>query len=83
MRVSGPSGSCFAQVEDSGPGTVDPEYVLGTAYPIATVGISLSPALYRCVGLTSERGEGAVGWQFVDAPEPGPWTRVITTRQVS
>ena len=83
VKVSGPDGACFAQVEDTGPGPVDPDYVLGTAAPASPHGISLSPALYRCVGLTSAQEQGTVDWQFVDAPTTGPWTRVITTRQVS
>ena len=83
VKVTGPGGACFAQVEDTGPGPVDPDYVLGTAAPASAHGISLSPALYRCVGLSPAQEEGTVGWQFVDAPASGPWTRIITTRQVS
>ncbi|HEY6797544.1 MAG TPA: acyltransferase family protein [Kineosporiaceae bacterium] len=83
VAVSGPSGTCYGQLEDSGPGPLDPGYVLGTVLPAASYGINLSPALYRCVGLRAEAGSGTVAWRFVDAPRPGPWARIITTRQVS
>jgi peptidoglycan/LPS O-acetylase OafA/YrhL len=83
VQVSGPTGTCYAQVEDSGPGLQDPDYVLGTGRPTGTSGINLSPALGRCIGLGADAGGGTVGWRFVDVPRPGPWARVITSRQVS
>jgi peptidoglycan/LPS O-acetylase OafA/YrhL len=83
VGVRGPRGTCYAQVEDVGPGVLDPDYVLGTARPRSVYGINLSPAVYRCVGLQPDAGSGTVAWRFVDAPEPGPWARLITTRQVS
>jgi len=83
VSVTGPGGTCYAQVEDSGPGTLDPDYVLGTAPPAAEYGINLSPAVYRCAGLDAATGSGVVSWRFVDAPVAGPWARTITSRQVS
>jgi hypothetical protein len=83
VGVTGPAGTCYAQIEDSGPGAVDPDYVLGTGRPSNPHGINLSPAVTRCVGLAAEAGSGDVDWRFVDAPPPGPWGRVITSRQVS
>jgi peptidoglycan/LPS O-acetylase OafA/YrhL len=83
VGVTGPGGTCYAQVEDSGPGATDPGYVLGTDRPAGILGINLSPAVVRCIGLDVQAGSGSVGWQFVDAPPAGPWARIITTRQVS
>ena len=83
VSVGGPGGTCYAQVEDSGPGALDPRYVMGTARPRSQYGINLSPAVYRCVGLDVAAGSGTVNWRFVDAPQPGPWATVITTRQAS
>lgn len=83
VAVRGPQATCYAQVEDSGPGEPEPDYVLGTAPSRSPYGINLSPAVYRCAGLAPAAGSGIVAWRFVDAPEPGPWGRIVTTRQVS
>jgi hypothetical protein len=72
---------CYAQVEDTGPGVSDPAYVAGSAPPSRAPSITLSPAIVGCLGLTGDRPL-TVSWRFVDAPPDGPWTRVVTTRQV-
>jgi hypothetical protein len=81
VRVTGRTGSCYAQVEDTGPGLSDPGYVLRGARPAQTPAINLSPALGRCVGVTDAAGLTHVAWAFVDRPPTGPWTAVPTTRQ--
>ena len=84
VAVTGPAGTCYAQVEDTGPGPVDPDYVFGGVRPRARYGINLSPALWRCAGLDLESATDAVvDWRFAEAPRPGPWTQLVTTRQVS
>lgn len=83
VQVEGPDGSCYGQIEDAGPGEyADFGYVFGDAPPIEEIGIDLSPSLYACVGLGPEAGIGVVSWRFVDRPPPGPWTEVVTVRQV-
>jgi peptidoglycan/LPS O-acetylase OafA/YrhL len=72
---------CYAQVEDTGPGSSDPAYVAGSRTPSHTPAITLSPAVVGCLGLSGD-GPLTVSWRFVDAPPDGPWTRVVTTRQV-
>jgi len=72
---------CYAQVEDTGPGPSDPAYVAGTGAPSHAPAITLSPATVGCLGLPGD-GFLNVSWRFVDAPPDGPWTRVVTTRQV-
>jgi hypothetical protein len=81
VRVTGNTGSCYAQVEDTGPGPSDPGYVLGRAPAAHTPAINLSPALGRCVGVTDAAEATHVDWAFVDRPPTGPWTAVPTTRQ--
>jgi hypothetical protein len=81
VQVTGPTGSCYAQVEDTGPGPSDAAYVLGVARPAHTPAINLSPSLARCVGVTDASPAARVDWAFVDRPPAGPWTAVPTTRQ--
>ena len=83
VQVTGASGSCYAQVEDTGPGGSDPGYVLGAARPARVPALNLSPALARCVGVTEPAAVTRVDWTFVDRPPAGPWTAVVTSRQVS
>jgi hypothetical protein len=83
---------CYAQWEDSGPYRYDDAtYVFGSgaALPASRLahraGIDVSPAVRDCLafrGLNNDENE--VDWQFVEAAQvpPGPWTRVVTTRQV-
>jgi hypothetical protein len=83
VQVTGANGSCYAQVEDTGPGASDPGYVLRAAPPAHTPALNLSPALARCVGVTDPAAGTRVDWAFVDRPPAGPWTAVVTSRQVS
>lgn len=81
VAVTGPQGTCYAQVEDTGPGRHDADYVFGDARPDG-VGMTVSPAVARCVGLDPD-ATGLLDWQFVETPLAGPWADLITTRQVS
>jgi len=81
VQVTGSTGSCYAQVEDTGPGPSDAGYVLGAARPGHTPAINLSPAVARCIGVTDAATGIRVDWAFVDRPPTGPWTAVLTTRQ--
>ena len=81
VQVTGRTGSCYAQVEDTGPGPSDAGYVLRGARPAHTPAINLSPALARCVGVLDAAAASLVDWAFVDRPPAGPWTAVPTTRQ--
>jgi hypothetical protein len=83
VQVTGASGTCYAQVEDTGPGASDPGYVLRGDRPARTPALNLSPALARCLGITDPAAVTPVDWAFVDRPPSGPWTAVVTTRQVS
>lgn len=79
--------TCFAQLEDVGPNESDDfAYVFGkSTSPENTfgvhAGIDLSPALFTCLGMTTNE---EVSWRFVDANRvpPGPWKRITTTRDV-
>ncbi len=83
---------CYAQWEDSGPYLYDDAaYVFGVndrrprSRLAANAGIDVSPAVRDCLafrGLNND--ENTLAWQFVDATRvpPGPWQRVVTTRQV-
>jgi peptidoglycan/LPS O-acetylase OafA/YrhL len=81
VQVTGGTGSCYAQVEDTGPGPSDATYVLAGARPAHAPAINLSPALARCVGVTDAAPGARVDWAFVDRPPAGPWTAVPTGRQ--
>jgi hypothetical protein len=85
--------TCYAQWEDSGPYVYDDaRYVFGTgdARPrnrlAHRAGIDVSPAVRDCLGFRGlNNDENSLDWQFVDAASvpSGPWTRVVTSRQVS
>lgn len=97
VKLLGPNGNtCYGQVEDAGPshGSLyhDKAYVFGTndARPTQTrfnnAGMDVSPALNGCLGFASLDGQSdRVSWSFVDAAAvpAGPWTRIITTSQVT
>lgn len=90
--------TCFGQVEDAGPSSGsayhDAGYVFGSsdARPANRkfsgdssqgAGMDVSPALNGCLGFAELDGDNDhVSWRFVDAPAPGPWTQVVTSRQV-
>jgi hypothetical protein len=84
---------CFGQIEDAGPYVYnDAAYVFGSGDPrpkstrAANAGLDVSPALRDCLHFTTLNDQdNKVSWQFVDdASVPGgPWTRVVTTRQVN
>lgn len=97
VEIVGPNGAtCYGQVEDAGPSHDDlyhdAAYVFGKddARPaqrhFRNAGMDVSPALNGCLGFAELDGErDVVAWRFVDdadVPE-GPWTRVVTKRQVS
>jgi hypothetical protein len=47
--------------------------------------MDVSPALRDCLGFSGlNNADNCVSWRFVDAKDvpPGPWRRVVTTRQV-
>ncbi len=90
VKLIGPHGNaCFGQIEDAGPARYhDSAYVFGSARPSSTkfnnAGMDVSPALNGCLGFSELDGQSdKVSWQFVSSPAPGPWTKVVTTRQVS
>ncbi len=95
VAITGPNGhTCYGQVEDAGPshGSLyhDANYVFGNsnAQPVQgqfnNAGMDVSPALNGCLGFKELDGDSdKVSWRFVDSPPAGPWTKIITTRQVS
>ncbi len=95
VAITGPNGhTCYGQVEDAGPshGSLyhDAAYVFSSniAQPVQgqfnNAGMDVSPALNGCLGFKELDGDtDKVSWRFVDSPPAGPWTRTITTRQVS
>ena len=92
VAISYGGATCYAQIEDAGPGEYDDaEYVFGAddARPLNAryggAGMDVSPAVVGCLGFEELNGEQAgVSWRFVDDGDvpAGPWTRVITTSQV-
>jgi hypothetical protein len=95
VAITGPNHhTCYGQVEDAGPshGSLyhDAAYVFGTrnARPAQgqfnDAGLDVSPALNGCLGFRELDGDSdRVSWRFVAKPPPGPWTRIVTTSQVS
>ena len=81
---------CYAQWEDSGPYVYgDSRYVFGTTRPASpfanNAGMDVSPAVRDCLAFKGlNNADNRVDWQFVDpaAVPPGPWTQVVTSRQV-
>jgi hypothetical protein len=82
VAVSGPTGrACYAQVEDAGPWYYhDFAYVFSAAAPARRPSLDVSPSVFSCLGVSLDQGVTTTSWRFVDAPPPGPWTRVVTTR---
>lgn len=97
VKLIGPNGStCYGQIQDAGPSSGtnyhDKAYVFGKndERPAQTqwnnAGMDVSPALNGCLGFKDLDGSSdKVSWEFVDADQvpAGPWTRIITTRQVT
>jgi len=95
VKLVGPNGNtCYGQIEDAGPSSGsayhDTAYVFGAnnAKPahkdFNNAGLDVSPALNGCLGFKELDGENdQVSWQFVDAPPPGPWTKVVTSSGVT
>lgn len=95
VHIVGASGrDCYGQIEDAGPshGSLyhDTAYVFGAkdARPAQKqfnrAGMDVSPALNGCLGFRELDGDtDKVRWQFVDAPPPGPWRKVVTTSGVT
>jgi hypothetical protein len=83
---------CYAQWEDAGPYRYDDaRYVFGSGAvrPASRLarraGIDVSPAVRDCLAFAGlNNDENRLDWQFVEASQvpPGPWDRVVTTRQV-
>lgn len=81
--------TCYAQIEDAGPGQYhDVTYVFGAtdARPANTryggAGMDVSPAVVGYLGFTELNGiQPGVSWQFVDAIDvpTGPWKNIVTT----
>ncbi len=92
VRIRSGGRECYGQIQDAGPGQYqDTAYVFGAddARPANRrfngAGMDVSPALNGCLGFKQLNGqEDRVDWQFVDAGAvpPGPWTSIVTTRQV-
>jgi hypothetical protein len=84
---------CYAQWEDTGPYVYDDAaYVFGRNDPrprsrvAQNAGMDVSPAVRDCLAFHGfDNADNALAWQFVAAATvpPGPWRKVITTRQVS
>lgn len=74
---------CYGQWQDVGPFEEDDfAYVFGNAAPKNTYGVKagldVSPALYDCLGMTTN---ATTEWRFVDAADvpDGPWKETVTT----
>ncbi|QWT23389.1 hypothetical protein KPL76_11760 [Subtercola sp. PAMC28395] len=86
------SRTCYAQIEDAGPGQYDDSaYVFGSndARPLNSkfggAGMDVSPAVNGCLAFTELNGDtDTVSWRFVDdsSVPTGPWTTRITTSGV-
>jgi LGFP repeat len=91
--------TCYGQIEDAGPSSGslyhDSSYVFGSGDarpankkfsgdPSQGAGMDVSPALNGCLGFADLDGDSDhVSWRFVDAPPPGPWTKVVTAGNAS
>lgn len=85
--------TCYGQIQDAGPGQYnDAEYVFGAddRRPLNKkfngAGMDVSPALNGCLDFADINGQDdRIDWRFVDAADvpPGPWTQLMTTRQLS
>lgn len=78
---------CYGQWQDVGPFLTDDfDYVFGSNPPTNTfgeqAGLDISPALWDCLGLTTNE---VTEWRFVNTNQvpDGPWKKIITTRGIS
>lgn len=93
VQIRKDSRSCYAQIQDAGPGQYDDaEYVFGAddRRPLNLefngAGMDVSPAVNGCLEFADLNGENdRVDWRFVeDADVPdGPWRRLVTTSGVT
>jgi hypothetical protein len=91
-RVGGRTLTCYGQIEDSGPYVYDDAaYVFGAHDPrprsrvARNAGLDVSPAIRDCLRFPGLNDDSTrVSWRFVERRDvpAGPWTRVVTTRQV-
>ena len=92
VKLTKGSATCYAQIEDAGPGQYhDVNYVFGAgdARPASRqfngAGMDVSPAVNGCLGFAELDGQSdVVGWSFIDAAAvpAGPWAQVVTVSQV-
>jgi hypothetical protein len=90
--VGGKLRTCYGQVEDAGPYVYDDvHYVFSrtNARPASqeaeNAGMDVSPAIRDCLAFSGlNNADNKLSWRFVEARQvpPGPWRRVVTTRQV-
>jgi hypothetical protein len=90
--VHGKPRTCYGQVEDAGPYVYDDaRYVFSktNARPASreaeNAGMDVSPAIRDCLAFSGvNNADNKLSWRFVEASQvpPGPWRRVVTTRQV-
>ena len=90
--VGGRTRICYGQIEDAGPYVYDDaNYVFSDvdARPASglahNAGLDVSPAIRDCLAFSGLSNDGnTLSWRFVEAASvpPGPWRRVVTTRQV-
>jgi hypothetical protein len=90
--VGGRTRVCYGQIEDAGPYVYDDtNYVFShvNARPASglaqNAGMDVSPAIRDCLAFSGvNNDENKLSWRFVEAAAvpPGPWRRVVTTRQV-
>ncbi len=83
IKITFNGKTCYAQWEDVGPyNENDIGYVFGTNSPkYRSAGLDVSPAVHDYLGLGDVT---KTSWQFISASQvpSGPWTQIITTRQV-
>jgi hypothetical protein len=90
--VAGRMLVCYGQIEDAGPYVYDDtNYVFShvNSRPASglaqNAGMDVSPAIRDCLAFSGlNNDENKLSWRFVEAAAvpPGPWRRVVTTRQV-
>jgi hypothetical protein len=93
VEITKGTQTCYAQIEDAGPGEYnDAQYVFGAANErpkngkFNSAGMDVSPAVNGCLGFTDVNGEDdQVDWRFVEFADvpPGPWRTQVTTSNVT
>ena len=93
VEITKGSQTCYAQIEDAGPGEYDDaEYVFGTDNQrpknteFNSAGMDVSPAVNGCLGFSDVNGDDdRVDWRFVEETDvpPGPWRTLISTSPVT